>query len=163
MDDGSLVLTGGHWVACPLPCCEVLTCSWSRALRRLSGSTVFPRRPEVLAGLLTPVIPSQLPSISQLSPSSVEGFLFLSVLLPSLVLYRPHFTLGGGGTILCDIFKDLMSPPFSLGRSSKELFMFLQKPYYFDKMSGHSGSVTVEETSSQNKTLGSSTSWFLRT
>lgn len=87
MDNGSLVLSGGHWVACLLPCCDVLTCSWSCALRRVSGSTVFPWRPEVLAGLLTPVIPSQLPSISQLSPSSVEGFLFLSVLLPSLVLY----------------------------------------------------------------------------
>lgn len=93
------------------------------------------------------------------------GRLSLPLCSPTLSCsVSPHFTLGGGvGTILCDIFKDLMSPPFFLGRRLQELFMFLQKHYYFDKMSGHSGSVTVEKTSSQNKTLGSSTSWFLRT
>ena len=44
---------------------------------------------------------------------------------------------GGGTNVLGNILQNLIfSSPFSLGGRLKEVFIFLQKPCYFDKISG---------------------------
>lgn len=124
------------------PLLEVLTPCAHKDSRRFKAPP--PYHKEQMAVLLTPVIPSQMPSISHLSPYSVQErllrHLFSQLPFPIFPQHL-HLHLAGRGrrdtSVLRNILKNLIfSSLFFLGGKLKEVFIFLPKSCYFDKISG---------------------------
>lgn len=122
------------------PLFEVLTpCAYTDGLQRVQGPVALSRRPACSS---FEFCHSSLDVLhfwafsflcfGEVFTPSLSSYSFLS----SCIMFTP---LNGGGwaTGLCNILKDFMfSSPLSLGGRLKEVFLFLQKPCYFDKVSG---------------------------
>ena len=144
----------GHRVACLLPLSKcplpVLTCGAQ------GPDSTSPQRAGALAVPVTPILPSQTPSVFTLClfcfgeafTSSI--FSYSSAVLP----YRLHFVLWlQGGGWACDTLQYLQRPCVFLS-FQKELFIFLWKPYYFDKIIGLLA-VIREKNTTQNQVISS--------